>query len=66
MAHGLALVGMAHDLATADLNALRTSIGTELRKFYSDVLCEEIPDKMAERLDRLTKAIPRGEDGADP
>ena len=54
------MVGMARDLATADLNALCTSIGAELRKFYSDVLREEVPDKMAERLDQLMKAIPRG------
>jgi Anti-sigma factor NepR len=59
-ARGLALVGMALDLAPADLNALRTDIGTELRKLYSEVLREEIPDNMAEQLDRLMEAIPRG------
>jgi hypothetical protein len=46
--HGLALVGMARDLVSADLNAVRSAIGTELRKFYSDVLHGEIPDRMAE------------------
>jgi hypothetical protein len=64
--HGLALVGMARDLALADLNAVRTGIGAELRKFYSYVLCEEIPDKMAEQLDQLTEASPRGRNADDP
>jgi hypothetical protein len=41
--HGLALVSMAHDLVPADLNAVRTAIGTKLRTLYSDVLNEEIP-----------------------
>jgi hypothetical protein len=53
------LVGMARDLAQADLNAIRTVIGMELRKLYSDVLREEIPDRMAElikQLDQLMEA----------
>jgi Anti-sigma factor NepR len=63
--HGLALVGMARDLAAADLNAVRTGIGSELRKFYSDVLREEIPDKMGEQLDQLTEASPRSQNADD-
>jgi hypothetical protein len=63
--HGLALVGMARD-PQAELNAVRTGIGAELRKFYSGVLLEEIPDKMAEQLDQLMEASPPGQDADDP
>ena len=61
----MALVGMARNLAPADLNAVRTSIGAELRRLYSNVLREEIPGKMAEllkQLDQPTEASPRGQD----
>src|SRR5215831_10493733 len=61
--HGLTLVGMARDLALADLNVVRTGIGSELRRLHSDVLREEIPDRMAELIKRLnqpTEANPRG------
>jgi hypothetical protein len=61
-AHGLELVGMARDLAPADLNAVRTGIGAELRRLHSDVLREEIPDRMAElikQLDQQMEASPR-------
>jgi len=60
--HGLALVGMARDLAPADLNAVRTGIGAELRRLHSDVLREEIPDRMAELIKQLEQmeASPRG------
>jgi len=59
--HGLALVGMARDLAPADLNAVRTGIGAELRRLHSDVLREEIPDRMAESIKQLEQmeASPR-------
>jgi hypothetical protein len=63
-AHGLALVGMARHLA--DLNALRADIGAELRKLYSDLLHEEIPDKMAEQLDQLMEASPRSQNADNP
>ena len=49
----MTLVGMACDLAPADLNAVRTGIGAELRKLHSDVLHEEIPDRMAELIKQL-------------
>jgi hypothetical protein len=49
-ARRLALVAMACDLTFADMRAVRTGIGAELRKLYSDVLREEIPDEMAELL----------------
>jgi hypothetical protein len=67
--HGLALVGMARDLMSADLNAVRSAIGTELRKLYSDVLRGEIPDRMAElikELDQQMEAHPRGQEAHDP
>jgi hypothetical protein len=64
-----ALVGMARDLVSADLNAVRSAIGTELRKLYSDVLHGEIPDRMAElikQLDQLLEASPRHQNADDP
>jgi len=63
------LVGMARDLASADLKAVRTAISAELRKLYSDVLREEIPEKMAEllkQLDQRMEASPRGQNADDP
>jgi len=60
--HGLTLVGMARDLALADLNVVPTGIGSELRRLHSDVLREEIPDRMAELIKQLEQmeASPRG------
>ena len=60
---------MARDLPPADLNAVCTGIGAELRKLHSGVLREEIPDRMAElikQLEQLTEASPRGQDADDP
>jgi hypothetical protein len=60
---------MARDLASADLKAVRTAISAELRKLYSDVLREEIPEKMAEllkQLDQLMEGSPRGQNADDP
>jgi hypothetical protein len=65
----MALVGMERDLVQADLNAVRTAIGTELRKLYSDVLHGEIPDRMAElikQLDQQMEANPSGEEADAP
>jgi hypothetical protein len=47
------LVGMERDLAPADLKAVRTGISTALRTLHSDVLREEVPDKIAELLRQL-------------
>jgi Anti-sigma factor NepR len=69
MARSLALVGMARELAPADVNAVRTGISTELRKLYSGVLREEIPERMAElikQLDQLMEAKPRNRSTDDP
>lgn len=49
----MALVGMARDLAPADLKAVRTGIGAELRTLHFGVLRKEIPDKIAELLRQL-------------
>jgi hypothetical protein len=62
-------VGMVRDLAPADLRAVCTAIGGELRRLYSDVLREEIPDRMAElirQLDQLKEAGPRDQDTNKP
>jgi hypothetical protein len=56
-ANKMALVGMARDLAPADLKAVRTGIGTALRALYSEVLREEIPDRMAELLRQLDQQL---------
>ena len=59
----VALVGMACDLAAADLTAARTGIGSELRKLNSEQLREEIHGRMPEllkQLDQLMEFSPRG------
>jgi hypothetical protein len=49
-----ALVGMVpRSIANADLKAVRTGIGTELRALLPDVLREPIPEKMAQLLKQL-------------
>jgi hypothetical protein len=42
----------------ADLNAVRTSIGTMLRTLFSDVLIMAIPDEMLELLKQLDQPTP--------
>ena len=39
--------------AVFDLKAVRTGIGAALRTLHSDVLREEVPDRIAELLKRL-------------
>ena len=41
------------DVAPADLKAVRTGIGAALRTLHSDVLREEVPNRIAELLKRL-------------
>jgi hypothetical protein len=60
---------MVRDLALANLRVIRTAIGGELRRLYSDVLRQEIPDRMAElirQLDQLKEAGPRDQDTNKP
>jgi hypothetical protein len=55
-ANKLALVGMKRGLSQADLSAVRGvsgGTGAALRTLYSDVLREEIPDRIAELLSQL-------------
>ena len=56
-ANEMALVGMERDLSPADLRAVRTGIGAELRTLYSDVLREKIPDRIAELLWQLDQQL---------
>jgi Anti-sigma factor NepR len=53
----MALVGMERDLSPADLMAVRTGIGAALRTLYSDILREEIPERMAELLLQLDQRL---------
>jgi hypothetical protein len=60
---------MARNLVLADLNAVRTAIGTELRSLCSDVLHEKIPDGMAKlikQLDQPMETCPGGHNADDP
>jgi hypothetical protein len=41
------------DLAPADLRAVRRGVGAALRTLYSDILHEEVPDRIAELLRQL-------------
>jgi Anti-sigma factor NepR len=52
-ANELALVGMKRGLSQANLSAVRGGMGAALRTLYSDVLREEIPDRIAELLSQL-------------
>jgi hypothetical protein len=52
-----ALVSMARDLAPADMKAVLTGIGGALRTHYSDVLRQEIPDRIAELLKQLDQQL---------
>jgi hypothetical protein len=49
----LASVGVKRELTSADLNAVLSGIGAGLRMLHSDVLKEDIPDRMAELLRQL-------------
>jgi hypothetical protein len=65
----MALVGMARDLAPADLKAVRTGIGAELRTLHSGVLREEIPDEIAElsrQLDQQLRQLDQLKDADSP
>jgi Anti-sigma factor NepR len=44
------LVGIERDLTAANLKAVRTGIGLALRTLHSEVLREEVPERMAELL----------------
>src|SRR5260370_25735279 len=56
-AYEMALVGMERDPAPTDLKAVRTGIGQALRTLHSDVLREEVPDRIAELLRQLDQQL---------
>jgi hypothetical protein len=56
-ASDMALVGMKRALSQADLGAVRRGTGAALRTLYSDVLCEEIPDRIAALLTQLDEQL---------
>ena len=60
----LALVGVKREPTPADLKAVRTGIGTALRTLHSDVLREEVPDRIAELLKQLDQQ--RADDASRP
>jgi anti-sigma factor NepR-like protein len=45
--------------AGADLKAVRTGVGAALRTLHSEVVREEVPNKMAELLSRLDQPTER-------
>jgi hypothetical protein len=53
----LALVGVERDEAPADLKAVRIGIGTTLQALYSDVLREELTDRIAELVEELDQRL---------
>ena len=53
----MALVGMERDPAPTDLKAVRSGIGQALRTLYSDVLREEVPDRIAKLLRQLDQQL---------
>jgi hypothetical protein len=58
-ANKMTLVGMERDLSPADLIAVRRGIGAALRTLYSEVLREEIPERIAELLSQLDQQLTR-------
>ena len=50
-------VGRHGTRPNADLKVVRPSIGAELRTLHSDVLREDVPDKMAELLRQLDQPM---------
>jgi Anti-sigma factor NepR len=48
---------MARNLAPAELRAVRRGVGAALRTLYSDVLHEEIPNRVAELLRQLDQQL---------
>jgi hypothetical protein len=56
-ANKMALVGMKRALSQVDLSAVRRGTGAALRTLYSEVLGEEIPDRIAELLSQLDQQL---------
>jgi hypothetical protein len=57
---------MKRDLAPADLRAVRRGVGEAVRTLYSDVLREEIPNRITELLRQLDQQLSQlGQKGRD-
>jgi hypothetical protein len=56
-ANEMGLVSMKRALSQTDLSAVRRGTGAALRTLYSDVLNEEIPDRIAELLSQLDQQL---------
>jgi hypothetical protein len=50
------------EVAPADLKAVRIGIGAALRTLHSDVLREEVPDRIAELMRQLDQPTESGQD----
>ena len=53
----MASVGIDRDPGPTDLKAVRRGIGQALRTHYSDVLREEVPDRIADLLMQLDQHL---------
>jgi hypothetical protein len=53
----IALVGLERDEAPADLKAVRAGIGAALQALYSDILREELTDRIAELVQQLDQRL---------
>jgi hypothetical protein len=53
----IALVGMERDEAPVDLKAVRTGIGAALQAIYSQILREELADRIAELVQQLDQRL---------
>jgi hypothetical protein len=52
----VALVGVKRELTPADLKAVLSGMAAKLRMLHSDVLDEDIPDRMAKLLKQLDES----------
>ncbi len=53
----IVLAGMEHDEAPVDLKAVRTGIGAALQALYSEILREELADRIAELVRQLDQRL---------
>jgi hypothetical protein len=54
-ANEMALVGIGREPGPTDLKSVRAGIGQALQTLYSDVLREEVPNRIAELLKQLDR-----------
>jgi hypothetical protein len=53
----IALAGMEHDEAPVDLKAVRAGIGAALQALHSEILREELADRIAELVRQLDQRL---------